>query len=363
MTDKETAFAVLAARVQKCRTCERMRNSARVLNRSAGPLSARIMFIGEAPGRLGADQTEIPFHGDKAGHNFEELIRFAGLSRDSLFVTNAVLCNPRDSQGRNSTPTPKELANCSSFLREQIELIDPPIVVTLGASALRATDSIEAHGLALSTAVRTARPWFNRVLIPLYHPGQRAMVHRSAANQRSDYRFVAEQLQRLGKSRKAIGAAPTRTDVLQIAEYLLSQAGEVSYFGLHKLAYLAEYLSVRKSGARLSGGYFIRQKDGPYCTDLQIQRLKKANPRLSIRKVGDALMLHIQSDMFVHGETSDALSREATKVLDEVVERYGARSDSELKTVVYLTAPMRSMLRREQKNINLYNAPIDFLAS
>jgi uracil-DNA glycosylase family 4 len=319
------------------------------------------MFIGEAPGRLGADQTEIPFHGDQAGHNFEELLRLAGLSRDSLFVTNAVLCNPRDSSGRNSTPNPRELDNCSSFLREQIQLIDPAVVVTLGASALRAASAIEAHNLNLAADVRTAHGWFGRVLIPLYHPGQRAMVHRSAANQRSDYQFVAEHVRRIDRSRKTGSGGATRADVLQIAEYLLAGLGELTYFSLHKLTYLAEYLSVRKSGVRLSKGYFIRQKDGPYCTDLQIQRLKKASPRIEIRKEGPTLLLRLARDMFAHGEPPEALAPETTSILNEVIDRYGARSDSELKAVVYLTAPMRSMLRRERKQINLYNAPIDFL--
>lgn len=362
MKDKEARFALLAQHVQKCRTCERMCNSTRVLNRSAGSLSARIMFVGEAPGRLGADQTEIPFHGDQAGHNFEDLLRFAGLSRDSLFVTNAVLCNPRDRSGRNATPNPAELKNCSSFLREQIELIDPSIVATLGASALRAMSAIEDHGLFLAAAVRTARPWFGRLLIPLYHPGQRAMVHRSVANQRSDYQFVAEQLRRVGDPHEMRSTRPTRADVLRIAEYLLATSGELTYFSLHKLAYLAEYLSVRKAGTRLSAGYFIRQKDGPYCTDLQIQRLRKANPRLVIRKDGTTLFLRLPHDMFVK-PSAEMLSNEARAILNEVVDRYSTRSDSELKTVVYLTAPMRSMLRREQRQINLYNAPIDFLTS
>src|SRR5437588_10198775 len=223
MIDKEIRFADLSNRVQECRLCERMCNSARVLNRSAGALSARVMFVGEAPGRLGADQTEIPFHGDQAGHNFEHLIRSVGLSRDALFITNAVLCNPRDSVGHNATPNQSELENCSSFLRERVELVDPRIVVTLGSSALRATSAIERHALSLAADVRTAHPWFGRLLIPLYHPGQRAMVHRSAANQRSDYQFVAEQFQRAGKSLVARARGATRPDVLRIAEYLLAR--------------------------------------------------------------------------------------------------------------------------------------------
>ena len=100
----EQAFEELCAAVQRCRKCQRMEGSKRVLNRAAGALNATIMFIGEAPGRLGADASEIPFHGDKAGHNFEELLEGASLSRADIFVTNAVLCNPKDENGNNAPP-------------------------------------------------------------------------------------------------------------------------------------------------------------------------------------------------------------------------------------------------------------------
>jgi uracil-DNA glycosylase family 4 len=71
-------FDALCGQVIACQKCDRMKNSARVLSRVAGPIDAKIMFIGEAPGRLGADNSGIPFHGDKAGHNFEELLAGAG---------------------------------------------------------------------------------------------------------------------------------------------------------------------------------------------------------------------------------------------------------------------------------------------
>src|SRR5690606_12666891 len=126
-------FDTLCEKVQKCAKCARMCESQRVLNRSGGALDADVMFIGEAPGRLGADNSGIPFHGDKSGHNFEELLEFAGLNRSRIFVTNAVLCNPRDEDGNNSTPTKNEVQNCSDYLAKQIRIINPKIVVTLGA--------------------------------------------------------------------------------------------------------------------------------------------------------------------------------------------------------------------------------------
>ena len=98
-------FDELISYVQECRLCERMCESARVLSWANGWPNAPLMFVGEAPGRLGADRTTIPFHGDKAGDNFARLLELASISRSQIFVTNAVLCNPRDVQGNNASPT------------------------------------------------------------------------------------------------------------------------------------------------------------------------------------------------------------------------------------------------------------------
>jgi uracil-DNA glycosylase family 4 len=234
---KYSKFGELVAEVAKCQLCHRMCDSARVLNFSAGNLTADLFFIGEAPGRLGADETEVPFHGDTAGKNFEDLLTFAGISRNDVFVTNAVLCNPKDVEGNNSPPTSIEILNCHQYLKRQIELINPKIIVSLGNTALRALAAIELHDLTLAKDVRTSRPWFGRCIIPLYHPGQRAMVHRCYANQRSDYQFVAEEWRRsLHPLKKTSGS--TRADILSVARYLLSNRRILSYFELHKLAYL-----------------------------------------------------------------------------------------------------------------------------
>lgn len=361
---KHSRFGKLVDEVGACRKCTRMCHSARVLNFSAGGLNADLFFIGEAPGRLGADETEVPFHGDTSGRNFEDLLSFAGISRNDVFVTNAVLCNPKDDNGNNSTPTLAEATNCQPFLRRQIELVNPKIVVTLGNTALRTVAGIELHGFSLSQHVRTIHSWFGRSLIPLYHPGQRAMIHRSFANQRSDYQFVAEQWRRLTQERRK-SSGVTRPDVMAVALYLLASRGAITYFELHKLAYLTEYLHVRRSGRRLTSAYFIRQKDGPYCTDLQIDRIRRADGSIRVFKDEGKLCLRLGSDLTPKlFSDRPEISDEARKAADEAMQRYGDKTDSELKTAVYLTAPMRFLLRREQSSkSNLYNAPIDFLAA
>lgn len=78
-----------------------------------------------------------------------------------------------------------------------------------------------------------------------------------------------------------------------MARYLLASRGTVSYFELHKLAYLTEYLHVRRSGRRLTSAYFIRQKDGPYCTDLEMARILRADDSIRAFKDGGRLCLRL----------------------------------------------------------------------
>ncbi|MES2265243.1 MAG: uracil-DNA glycosylase family protein [Bacteroidota bacterium] len=357
-------FDELSARVQKCILCPRMCNVTKVLNRSAGSLSADLMFIGEAPGRLGADDSGIPFHGDKAGHNFEELLKFVGIDRSIIFVTNAVLCNPRDDEGNNSTPIRSEILNCSKYLQEQIDIINPKIVVTLGRVALESLNYISKHSLTLKDSVRTATKWYNRILIPFYHPGQRAMLHRSMANQRSDYQFLADTLKNLYKKPKAILVKPLTIEVSAIINYLFQKKDAYTYFALHKLFYLIEYKSALKYGYRLTNSYIIRQKDGPYCTELHIFKIKKSFPYLESKILSGNNMLLYRNphDLFSGYEYDELeLSLETKNLIDEVLIEHGNKANAALKRTVYFSRPMRNILVAERNNnVNLYNTPINF---
>lgn len=342
-----------------------MAQSARVFGSGCGSLSAKLIFIGEAPGRLGADASELPFHGDKSGHNFEELLEQVGLSRYDAFVTNAVLCNPRDEKGNNATPTPAEIANCSPYLREQLELIAAPVVVTLGAVALRATALVEPHALTLSSGVRKAFDWGGRRLLPAYHPGQRAMVHRSFANQLADYQFIAETLRRgvRATTRRATPKSATRTSqkVGAAAEALLEASGELSYFALHKLVFLAEVKHLESTGERITDGYFVRQKDGPYCVELHASRLSILIPGARVRQLSGRLMVSLGQRSLLGESASqvDVLTDTERKTLKAVALKYGRLTAAKLKTATYLTGPMRELLRREKAlKINLFNSSV-----
>ncbi|MBI1894772.1 MAG: uracil-DNA glycosylase [Candidatus Rokubacteria bacterium] len=150
------------------------------------------MFIAEAPGRYGADRSRVPLHGDVTGRNFEWLLASAGLSRDRVYVTNAVLCNPCDPRGRNSPPTRTEIHNCSVYLRRQLDLVSPGIIVTLGTVALVAIGLLYGLRASLSTHHRKLVQLSDgRILIPLFHPSQRVMnTRRSRSEQLEDFQYV-----------------------------------------------------------------------------------------------------------------------------------------------------------------------------
>ena len=320
-----------------------MDNSVRVLGWANGAPNASVMFIGEAPGRLGADRTAIPFHGDRAGDNFERLLRVAGIPRSDAFVTNSILCNPTDLAGNNRPPAAAEIHNCSTLLNEQIRIVDPKIICTLGAAALKALSLIENHDLLLKQHVRTVNEWSGRKLIPLYHPGQRAMVHRNFAKQTSDYYFVAEEIQRYG-SQKVRQFRQISTEIESLVAATLEITGEISLFKAHKLLYLAEY-EARKQG-RSFGLNFIRQKNGPYCLELARKKFTGA-VKCQFKDGQPFLFLSEQISLFSDNKLPE--------IEADHVRRWAELDDARIKSLSYLTAPMRRILRLERSGIRCNN--------
>lgn len=185
-------FHNLVKQVHNCHRCPRMEGRTRVLSSANGPLHAELLFIAEAPGRLGAERSGVPLTGDQTGRNFDALLNAAGIDRQDIFITNAVLCNPQNDQGHNTHPSQYEISNCSSYLYATIQLLQPRYVVTLGKFALQALQRIEPHTLTLAQHVGMPVVWYNRWLIALYHPGPRARIYRSAALQIEDFQRLGD---------------------------------------------------------------------------------------------------------------------------------------------------------------------------
>ena len=192
---KKKAFKELISDAAACRLCPAMCGRSAVLSEHNGSPEARIMFIGEAPGRKGADRTRMPFTGDQSGVNFDRYLNSIGLSRKEIFITSAALCNPRSESGANRRPTQKEITNCSSFLRRTIEIVNPRVIVTLGSVALEGLKRIQYHKLTLKESAAQVHSWNGRVLVPIYHPSPHVLAsHRREAEQLKDYQVVAANL-------------------------------------------------------------------------------------------------------------------------------------------------------------------------
>ena len=192
-------FNTLQMEAANCTRCPTMCERTAVLSELNGSIHARVMFIGEAPGRKGADRTRIPFSGDQSGVNLDRFLSSIKLRREQIFITSAALCNPRTESGANRRPTQKELANCSDFLRRTMELVDPRVVVTLGSVALEALKRIHYHELNLKQNAAQIHEWNGRVLVPVYHPSPQVLAsHRREKEQLSDYQVVARAVLNIG---------------------------------------------------------------------------------------------------------------------------------------------------------------------
>jgi len=98
----------------------------------AGNKHAKVMFIGEAPG-ADEDRVGLPFVG-RSGRLLEKMMASVGLKREDVYITNVIMWRPPG----NRTPTDAEVAICLPFLKRQIELVEPKMIVFLGASAANA---------------------------------------------------------------------------------------------------------------------------------------------------------------------------------------------------------------------------------
>jgi uracil-DNA glycosylase family 4 len=184
---REMDFNDLVSEASNCNLCPRMCGRKKVLLDKNGNINAKVMFIAEAPGRLGAERTGIPLCGDDTGKNFQELIQSIGWKREDMFITNAVLCNPQNSKKNNGTPTKREIKNCSSYLKKTIELVNPKVIVTLGKTALDALHNIRVHNVIFGQSMAQKASWNNRILFPLYHPGNQAKKYRKKERQMADF--------------------------------------------------------------------------------------------------------------------------------------------------------------------------------
>lgn len=126
--------ATIAAACRRCRIGYTRRNSVF----GEGDPCARLMVVGEGPGET-EDLLGRPFVG-RAGELLDKMLAAIGLPREDVFICNTVKCRPTVEEGgktKNRAPTPVEMSNCRSYLDEQIAIVQPSVILALGAPAAK----------------------------------------------------------------------------------------------------------------------------------------------------------------------------------------------------------------------------------
>jgi len=160
------ALAMLQASMRECCDCAALVKCRSRVVPGDGAVPARVMFVGIAPGRFGGDLTGIPFSGDRSGILLRGMIASAGI--EDAFITNLVRCNPRDERGRNRDPCAAEIDNCRKHLEAEIAMVQPRIIVCLGAMAWRQLAGGDAPFVPTRPKIQKRG---GAALYPMYHPG------------------------------------------------------------------------------------------------------------------------------------------------------------------------------------------------
>ena len=185
--DSVAELATIEARAKVCVKCNELSRCRTNVVFGAGNPKAEIMFIGEGPGH-DEDLQGLPFVG-RSGELLTKIIVAMGYAREEVYIANVVKCRPPE----NRTPLPDEVANCLPYLLSQIELVQPKVLVALGATAVRAL--LDVH-LGI-TKMRGHWYTFRGIpIMPTFHP---AYLLRNPPAKKEVWEDMKAVLQKLGR--------------------------------------------------------------------------------------------------------------------------------------------------------------------
>jgi uracil-DNA glycosylase len=159
MVTKVGQLSAIHSEIYACTRCGLHSGRTRTVPGAGNP-DAEIMFIGEAPGET-EDRQGLPFVG-KSGQYLDELLARIGLSREAVFIANVVKCRPPN----NRDPQLDEIEACNPYLRQQIAIIDPLVIVTLGRYSM----NMFFPNARISAIHGQPQYGTTRAYYPLYHP-------------------------------------------------------------------------------------------------------------------------------------------------------------------------------------------------
>lgn len=181
--DKGPLLKELAKKIHDCKRCDLWKSATHAVPGEGNP-DTKVAFIGEGPG-FREDQLGRPFVG-QAGKLLDKLLASIELPRDKVFIGNVI----KHRTPENRDPLPSEIAACKFWLDQQLEIINPRVVVTLGrhslARFLPKAKISEIHGSTLNVK--------NQVVVPMYHPAAALRSRDVMASLEADFQKNARIL-------------------------------------------------------------------------------------------------------------------------------------------------------------------------
>jgi uracil-DNA glycosylase family 4 len=205
------ALRELESVAKVCTLCRLSETRTQVVFGTGDP-QAELMLIGEAPG-FNEDQQGEPFVG-AAGQLLTRLLAEIGLAREDVYIANVIKCRPPN----NRDPLQDEIDCCKDYLRGQITLVDPKVVMTLGNFASKLLLRTETGITRLRG--RTYPWWQGRLLVPTFHP---------AAALRSGNKLIAEMQDDFALARQALDQ-PSRAPSAAIGEDVAGEPEQMNLF-------------------------------------------------------------------------------------------------------------------------------------
>lgn len=227
MTDAErtTALVAVAAEVRSCTRCRLHETRTKAVPGEGDP-ETEVVFVGEGPG-FNEDREGRPFVG-RAGELLERHLASIGWQRSDVFITNVVKCRPPN----NRDPEPDEIAACSPYLRRQLEILDPALLVTLGRHSMGRfmPDARISRDHGTLRAVDPATGARDALVFPMFHPAAALRSPDVARQSEADIRAVPAALleargRRAAHASEAPSEAPSDASLQEHAGGTLPQAG------------------------------------------------------------------------------------------------------------------------------------------
>jgi DNA polymerase len=213
-----TPLQELAKSLHNCQRCKLAKMGRTQVVFGVGNPHASVMFVGEGPG-FNEDQQGEPFVG-AAGKLLNDLLQSAQLSRSDIYIANVIKCRPPN----NRDPEPDEVETCKPFLMQQIQMIRPKLVCTLGNWA---TQTLLERRVGITKVRGQAFYLKDFVLFPLLHPA--AALHQGSMLEplREDFKKLRAFLDRHSQPAPAESATPA-APVLNIEP---TQPAQMDLFG------------------------------------------------------------------------------------------------------------------------------------